>query len=35
LTLVLYRRLSLTDSEVDVEGTNELVDFWIENSALE
>jgi hypothetical protein len=35
LSLVLYRRLPLTGSDLEVEGTRELVEFWIANSALE
>jgi uncharacterized protein (TIGR03083 family) len=35
MALVLYRRLSLADSCLDVAGAHELVEFWIANSALE
>ncbi len=35
LSLVLYRRLSLATSDLDVQGRRNLVEFWIANSALE
>ena len=35
LSLVLYRRLSLQSADVTVEGRHDLVELWIENSALE
>ncbi|MGD0945609.1 MAG: maleylpyruvate isomerase family mycothiol-dependent enzyme [Acidimicrobiales bacterium] len=35
LSLVLYRRLALAASGLDVAGRRDLVDFWIANSALE
>jgi hypothetical protein len=34
-SLVVYRRLSLAGADLDVEGSRDLVDFWIANSALE
>jgi len=34
LSLVVYRRLSLDGADLDVEGSRDLVDFWIANSAL-
>ncbi|MGO9963083.1 MAG: maleylpyruvate isomerase family mycothiol-dependent enzyme [Acidimicrobiales bacterium] len=35
MALVLYRRLSLADSDLDVAGAHGLVELWIANSALE
>jgi hypothetical protein len=35
MSLVLYRRVSLADTDLDVEGTHGLIDFWVANSALE
>jgi len=35
MALVLYRRLSLAESDLDVTGAHGLVEFWIANSALE
>ena len=35
LSLVLYRRLSLAGTDLDVQRRRDLVDFWIANSALE
>ncbi len=35
LALVLYRRLSVPNSDLHVQGRHDLVEFWIENSALE
>ena len=35
LSLLLYRRLSLQSADVTVEGRHDLVELWIENSALE
>ncbi len=35
MALVLYRRLSLADSGLEVAGAHSLVEFWIANSALE
>ena len=35
LSLVLYRRTLLAASGLEVEGRRDLIDFWIENSALE
>ena len=35
MALVLYRRLPLADSELEVAGAHGLVEFWIANSALE
>jgi uncharacterized protein (TIGR03083 family) len=35
LSLVLYRRLPLASSDLDVQGRHDLVEFWIANSALE
>jgi uncharacterized protein (TIGR03083 family) len=35
LSLVVYRRRELVASQLEVEGAQELVEFWIANSALE
>jgi hypothetical protein len=35
LLLVLYRRVPLTSSELVTSGNHDLVNFWIEHSALE
>jgi hypothetical protein len=35
LSLVLYRRVPLAAADLDVEGSHDLVDFWIASSALE
>ncbi len=35
LSLVLYRRLALGGTDLEVQGRRDLVEFWIANSALE
>jgi uncharacterized protein (TIGR03083 family) len=35
LLLVLYRRQALDDATVDLDGSRDLVEFWLANSALE
>ncbi len=35
LSLVLCRRLSLAGTDLEIEGSHDLIDFWIANSALE
>jgi hypothetical protein len=35
LSLVLYRRLALRGTELEIKGADELIEFWLANSALE